>query len=46
MNARRNRSSQTESDRGSTKRRKAPRGGLPKLGLWEVGVGSVLWKRP
>jgi hypothetical protein len=33
-----------ESESGSTKRRKLPKkSGVPKLGLWECGIGSV-WK--
>ncbi|HET7665476.1 MAG TPA: hypothetical protein VFK56_05275 [Mycobacterium sp.] len=33
-----------ESERGSTKRRKQPKkSGVPRLSLWECGIGSV-WK--
>lgn len=44
MRVKRNRSAQhVDGERSSTKRRKSPKGGSPKLGLWEVGVGAV-WK--
>jgi hypothetical protein len=45
MRAKRKRSAEhLESERGATRRRKAPRNnGIPKLSLWEVGIGAV-WK--
>jgi hypothetical protein len=44
MRVKRNRSTQpVDGERGATKRRKSPKGGVPRLGLWEVGVGAV-WK--
>jgi hypothetical protein len=42
MRAKRNRSAEhLDSDRRVLKRRKAPKNGVPKLGLWEVGIGAV-----
>ena len=44
MRAKRNRSAEhLESERGASKRRKTRKSGVPKLSLWEVGVGAV-WK--
>ncbi|WP_157897526.1 hypothetical protein [Mycolicibacterium rutilum] len=45
MRAKRSRSAEhLDSDRAAARRRKASRrSGIPKLGLWEVGVGAV-WK--
>ena len=44
MRVKRNRSAQhVDGERGSTKNRKSPKRGAPKLSLWEVGVGAV-WK--
>ncbi len=46
MRAKRNRSSDhTESEGASTKRRKQQKNksGMPRLSLWECGVGAV-WK--
>jgi hypothetical protein len=44
MRTKRNRSAEhLESERGTTKRRKSAKSGIPRLSLWEVGVGAV-WK--
>ena len=44
MRAKRNRSAEhIDSDRGAAKRRKSPKSGVPRLSLWEVGIGAV-WK--
>ena len=44
MRSQRKRSAEhLESEGRGTKRRKEPKSGVPKLGLWECGIGSA-WK--